>query len=356
MPVPHARRKVLVAIGLIGALSAAGCSSSSSGTGGSANPSGSAGGAKSKHLTIGFVEITEAAPVVVQTADEFKRGAALLGWDVKVVNANADPAQMAAGVSSMVTQNVDAIVTMAIPPAAAATGLAAAKAKGIPTITVGAPIDDPNKLYDVAYAPDDTKMATLVADQMVKDLNSKGQILEFKASAQKAIALRTEALKAALSGTTITSVVTHETDLTNPVQDTQNTTTNALRAHPDIAAVWGPQDFNFAAAYKAINAQNSKAGVYSIYLDPEDFPILRAHTVPMAIADSPLMDVSWYALDSLVNKFLLNKSDWITSVDVHPLPYVLVTPANVPATDKWPYEDFAPFFTDRWKTAGVAVS
>ena len=81
MPVPHARRKVLVAIGLIGALSAAGCSSSSSGTGGSANPSGSAGGAKSKHLTIGFVEITEAAPVVVQTADEFKRGAALLGWD-----------------------------------------------------------------------------------------------------------------------------------------------------------------------------------------------------------------------------------------------------------------------------------
>ena len=52
----------------------------------------------------------------------------------------------------------------------------------------------------------------------------------------------------------------------------------------------------------------------------------------------------------------LGKGIRIENLDVHPLPYVLVTPANVPATDKWPYEDFAPFFTDRWKTAGVAVS
>ena len=214
---------------------------------------------------------------------------------------------------------------MAIPPAAAAQGLTAAKAKGIPTITLGAPIDDPNNLYDVAYAPDDTKMATMVADQMVKDLNGTGEILEFKASAQKAIALRTAALQVALVGTTITSIVTHETDLTNPVQDTSNTVTNALRAHPDIAAVWGPQDFNFAAAYKSITAQNSKAGDYSIYLNPEDFPILRAHTVSMAIADSPLMDVSWYALDSLVNKFLLNKTEWITA---HGRPPVALRPRH----------------------------
>ena len=353
MPVSNARRKLLAAVALAGVLALSSCSSSGGGSTGGANPSGSA---VSKKLTIGFVEITEAAPVVVQTAAEFKRGAALLGWDVKVVNANADPAQMAAGVSAMVTQNVDAIVTMAM-PAAAAQGLTAAKAAGIPTITLGAPVDDPNKLYDVAYAPDDTKMATMVADQMVKDLNSTGEILEFKASAQKAIALRTAALQEALVGTTITSIVTHETDLTNPVQDTSNTVTNALRAHPEIAAVWGPQDFNFAAAYKSITAQNSKAGNYSIYLNPEDFPIMRAHTVSMAIADSPLMDVSWYALDSLVNKFLLNKTEWITPMDVHPLPYVLVTPENVPATgDTWPYEDFAPFFTDRWQGEGVAVS
>jgi len=315
-----------------------------------------AGRVTSKAFTIGFVEITEAAPVVLQTVAEFKRGATMLGWNIKVANANGDPSQMASGVSAMVNQGVDALITMAIPPSAAAIGLKAAKDKGIPAIEIGAPVIDPTHLYGAQYAPDDKKMALMVAEQMIKDLGGKGNLLELKASAQQAIVLRNEALRTAINGTDIKVVTSHETDLSNPVQDTVSAVSNSLRANTSITAVWAPQDFEFQPAVNTIVSQKLRdAGVYSIYLDPADFALLRKHAVPMAIADSPLMDVSWYALDSLVNKLVLNKSDWAVDPSIHPLPYVVVTPENVPSTDSWPYEDFAPFFQERWKTAGLIL-
>lgn len=342
----HWRVKAITALALGVTLSMTACSSSESG------PSASA-----KNVTIGFVEITEAAPVVLEVQKELKAGAKLLGWKVKTVNANGDPAQMAAGVSAMVNQNVDAVITLAIQPAAAAQGLAAAKAKGIPTIILGAPAIDPEKLYDVGYAPDDAKLATMVAEQMVKDLGGKGSILQFDASGQPAIEARSAALAKVLAGSGVTVAKKHETDLANGVQDTQSTISTTLRANPKINAIWASQDFAYPPAVKTVLSQNlHKAGVYSIYLSAEAYPILRKAEVPTAIADSPLRYVAWYALDSLVNKLTLNKKDWITPTSVHELPYVLVTPKNVPATDAYPYEPFQPFFEKRWEDAGVKLA
>lgn len=363
------RGTVLAAVGLAAMALVAACGGSSTAESSSAAPATSeaASSAPAESTgpatipitpkTIGFVEITEAAPVVIETVEEFKRGAAMLGWEVKVVNANADPAQMAAGVSAMVNQGVDAIVTMAIPPAAAAQGLQAAKEKGIPTIEVGAPVTDPEGLYDAQFAPDDIKMATMVAEQMIADYSGKGEIFEFKASGQEAIALRDQALRAAIEGTEMTIVAEHETDLTNPIQDTTKAVSDGLRANPEIDVVWAPQDFQFAPVVKTITGQDlGGQGVYTVYFNPEDFDLMREAAVPMAIADAPLRFVSWYALDSLVNKLLLNKEDWVTDMSINPLPYVLMTPENVPAEgDVWPYEPFDPFFVELWTSQGVTL-
>lgn len=341
-------RRVTAIAALSVALVASACSSSDSG-------SDSAG--SSDEFTIGFVEITEAAPVVLEVQKELKAGAKLLGWDVKTVNANGDPAQMAAGVSAMVNQNVDAIITLAIQPAAAAQGLAAAKAKGIPTIILGAPAIDPEKLYDAGYAPDDAKLATMVAEQMVKDMDGKGSILQFDASGQPAIEARSAALAKVLAGTDVKVAKKHETDLANGVQDTQSTISTTLRADTSINAIWASQDFAYPPAVKTVLSQNLRnAGVYSIYLTAEAFPILRAGEVPTAVADSPLRYVAWYALDSLVNKLVLDKLDWVTPTSVYELPYVLVTPENVPDSDSYPYEPFQPFFEKRWADAGVTLN
>jgi ABC-type sugar transport system substrate-binding protein len=365
MPHHQSRRAALVAVTLTAAIGLAACSSSTAQpTGGASAPaagssaaSTAAPSAKNKPFTIGFVEITEASPVVIQTTNEFKRGAALLGWNVEVANANADPSQMAAGVSAMVNKGVDALITMAIPPSAAAQGLAAAKAKGIPTLEIGAPVTDPNHLYDAQYAPDDKKMSSMVVDQMIKDLGGKGELLVLLASNIDAIELRVEALKEKIQGTNIKITASHEIDLANAVQDSQSAVSNGLRANPTINAVFAPQDFEFTPSVTTIVSQNLRgAGVYCVYLNPSDFALLRKHDVPMAIADSPIKDVAWYALDALVNKLVLNKADWVTDMSVHPLPYVLVTPQNVPAQDAWPYEDFSPVFQERWKGEGVTLN
>ncbi len=342
-------RRNAAAVAVAGALAVtAACGSDSSG-------GGSADGNES--FTVGFVEITEAAPVVLEVQEELKRGAELLGWEVKVANANGDPAQMASGVSTMVNQGVDAIIMLAIQPAQAAQGLKAAKAKGIPTIILGAPAVDPEGLYDAEYAPDDAKLATMVAEQMVEDMGGEGEILQFDASGQPAIEKRTEALEKVLAGTDVTAAVKHETDLANGVQDTQSTISSALRANTGISAVWASQDFAYAPAVKTILSQGLRdAGVYSIYLTAEAFPILREGAVPTAIADSPLRYVAWYAMDSLVNKLVLDEEDWVTETSVYELPYVLVTPENVPDEDAYPYEPFEPFFADRWEKAGVELT
>jgi len=343
------RRQALTALVMGAALAVtAACGSDASGDGEASD---------SEKFTIGFVEITEAAPVVLEVQKELKRGAEMLGWEVKIANANGDPAQMASGVSTMVNQGVDAIITLAIQPAQAAQGLKAAKAKGIPTMILGAPAVDPEGLYDAAYAPDDAKLATMVAEQMVEDMGNEGAILQFDASGQPAIEKRSAALAEVLADSGVSVAQKHETDLANGVQDTQSTISTALRANPEITAVWASQDFAYAPAVKTIVSQKLRdAGVYSIYLTKEAFPILRAGEVPTAVADSPLRFVSWYALDSLVNKLVLEEEDWVTDTSVHELPYVLVTPDNVPDEDAYPYEEFEPFFAERWEKAGVELT
>ena len=312
---------------------------------------------KPPKIVIGFAAITEAAPVVTQSIASLEAGAKLLGWDVKVVNANGDPSLMASGFSSLVNQHVNAIVDLAIQPSQAQAGFQAAKAAGIPVIELGAPLVDPQHLSSVTYTPSDPKLATLVANQMIKDLGSKGSLLVLQASSQPAIVARNQTLDKLLAATKIKIATTHETDLANIVADTASEVSDALRANPSITAVWAPQDPDFAPAVQTIvNQHLGKVGVYSIYLDPIDFPLLRSHQVPMAISDSPLAYCSWYALDALVNKFVLHKSNWITKESIHPLPYVLVTPKNVPSGNSYPYKPFAPFFQHRWTAEGVSLA
>jgi ABC-type sugar transport system substrate-binding protein len=315
-----------------------------------------------KALTIGVAAITEASPVVPEQIATIQAAAKALGWSVKVLNANGNPSQEAADMSALVNQGVDAIINIAEQPAQVAQGLNAAKAKGIPVIAVGAPLIDPNHLTAVTYAPSDAQMADLLAAQMKTDFPSGASVLSLDASAIPAITARKTELLAKTTGTNIKVDTAHETDLANAVQDTQSAVSNALRANKNINMIWGLQDFEFSTSLQTLKSQNlgSKVGVYAFYLDPIDFDLLRAAKATgqkMAVADSPIQYSPWYAMDALVNKFTLSKSDWITDMSIKPLPYTLVTPANVQATGTtYAYEDFAPFFLNRWKTEGINIA
>ncbi len=333
-----------------------GCSAGSS-----AKSTNSTSGAKSQALTVGVAAITEQSPNVLQQLAMVNKIAGLLGWKVHVLNANGDPTQMAEIMSALVNQNVNAIIDIAIPPSAAPQAMAEAKSKGIPIFAQAAPLVDPNHDIAAQYAPSDAHMSELLASQMVKDYPKGGKALNLTASGITAIVIRSQSLTALAKKANIQVAATHETDLQNAVSDTQTAVADALHANPGINQVWALQDFEFATALQTIASQNlGKVGVFSYYLDPVDFGLLRADksgSIPEAVADSPVYDSPWYAFDAMVNKFDLKKANWVTKESIHPFPYALVTPANVQATGTtYHYPSYQPFFTARWKAEGVKVN
>jgi ABC-type sugar transport system substrate-binding protein len=135
---------------------------------------------------------------------------------------------------------------------------------------------------------------------------------------------------------------------------------NALRANPDINVIWALQDFEFLASIQTIKSQGLQpAAVYGYYPPPEALDALRnwkKGDPRLAVADSPIRFVPWYAIDALINKYYLGQKDWVTNVSIKELPVVLMTPENVPAGKVYPYEEFEPFFVQRWAAEGVTVT
>lgn len=309
---------------------------------------------------IGLAAITLQSPAVGVQIETAERAAELLGWELVVTNADGDPAKMAADVSGLVNQGVDAILDVAISPAQAQEGFRAAREQDIPIIAIGAPLDDPEGFFAATYAPSDAEMSELLAGQMIEDLDGTGQALSLNATGLPALEIRRETLLEATADTDITVAVDHETDLSNAVQDTQTAVANSLRANPDVNVIWALQDFEFVTALTTIANQGLQpAGIYGYYPPPEALQALRDWTegdAPLAAADSPIAYVPWYAFDALVNKWIAEEDDWTTDMSVKPLPTALMTPADVPDGDSFPWEPFEPFFVERWTEAGAQLN
>lgn len=350
---------VFAAMALVGAL--AGCggdsSSSDSADAGSEETTEVASGTScTEPLNIGVAAITMQSPAVTSMLNTINRAAEILGWNVEVLDANGDPSKMDADISAFANKGVDAILDIAEAPAQAPNGFQLARDKGIPIFNIGGPLVDPDGYFEATYAPDDEKMSKLLAEQMIKDFaDTPGVALSLNASGIPALAIRREVLGRETEGKGITVKVDHETDMTNPVEDTIKAVSNYLQANPDINIVWATQDFEFVSSVNTIKSQGlQKTAVYSYYPVADAFEVMRnwkEGDAPLAAVDQPITNVGWYAFDSLVNR-CVGVENWVTDMSIKELPTTLVTPANVPTEDVLPYEDFEPFFVERWTAAG----
>jgi hypothetical protein len=124
--------------------------------------------------------------------------------------------------------------------------------------------------------------------------------------------------------------------------------------------IWAVQDFEFLASLQTIESQGLQAAsVYSYYPPPEALEVLRtwdSEDAHVAVADSPIEYVPWYAFDALINNFVCEQEDWVTDMAIKELPVVLMTPDDVPDGDSYPWEEFEPFFVDRWTQLGLTLN
>jgi ribose transport system substrate-binding protein len=311
-------------------------------------------------LTIGFLQILGASPAAQRLEAQFMRATKILGWKVNTVDAQGDPAKMAAGIQSFVTQKVDAIVTIAVAPAAAQQALQAAKKAGIPALTVGSPNPDPGHLYQAEISPNDSALGAVLAQYMCDTLGSGAKVVAQFFAPLDALARRDTVAQALFNHCGIKVVATHQVDFANAVQDATKSTLNMLRAHPEATGVFADMDFEFAAAINAINqlGRSKKVKVFGFLAGAETLGAMRKGGAAAALADAEYNPCPWLAVDQLLQLFGPKKKpvDPLAQYDVVPMHTVLITPTNIPTGNEYPYADPAKFFVPRWKALGFNIA
>lgn len=164
--------KKMVLAAMIGAalMGAAGCGSSSD------KKADAAGG--DKKVTIGFSVSTQNNPFFVTMADAVKAEAAKAGVNVKIVDAQNDPAKQANDVADLLQGNVNVLIVNPVDSAAISNSVIAANKAKIPVIT----IDRSSDKGDVAahIASNNIKGGEMAAEFIVSKLGAQTPVAELE--------------------------------------------------------------------------------------------------------------------------------------------------------------------------------
>lgn len=226
-----------------------GCSNSSG--------SGSAAPAKSTYK-IGIVEFSAADQTSQQAIAGYQKAAKKNGWKLTTVDPGGSTDKAVGAMQDMVQKKVDLMVVTVFPSTSLTAGLIAAKAAGIPVISLSGGLADGVQLnYDSGIAQGKT-----LAAELVKETGGKGDLLALGYSSGLPCIGREKALDEALKPTSIKET-RNEVPIPGQVQASTQFTQAFLAKHPDIGdglAVWGCFDDPALGAIAAIK-QSGRTGV-----------------------------------------------------------------------------------------------
>ncbi|WP_309085649.1 substrate-binding domain-containing protein [Chelativorans sp.] len=202
-----------------------------------------AGAAHAEGLKIGFSQVTLQSPFYVQLKNGAE-AAAEAGSDTLIfLDANGDVSKQNNDIQDLITQGVDALIINPVNPDAVVPSLEAAKAAGIPVITVDRPVNGEGVVAHVGR--DNKKMGGLVGEAVVERLKKDGvegaKIIEIQGDAGGAVMMdRRDGFHAALegSGHTIVAGPYAEYIRANAVVAMQD----LLQANPDVKVVYAHND------------------------------------------------------------------------------------------------------------------
>ena len=131
-----------------------------------------------KKVIIGFSVSTQNNPFFVKMADSVKAEAAKQGVEVKIVDAQNDPAKQANDISDLIQQHVDVLIVNPVDSAAVGNSVISANEAKIPVITV----DRSSDSGDVAthIASNNIKGGEMAADFLVQILGEGAEVAEFE--------------------------------------------------------------------------------------------------------------------------------------------------------------------------------
>lgn len=131
-----------------------------------------------KKVIIGFSVSTQNNPFFVKMADSVKAEAAKQGVEVKIVDAQNDPAKQANDISDLIQQHVDVLIVNPVDSAAVGNSVISANEAKIPVTTV----DRSSDSGDVAthIASNNIKGGEMAADFLVQKLGEGAEVAELE--------------------------------------------------------------------------------------------------------------------------------------------------------------------------------
>ncbi len=387
---PGALRAWAVALGLCGALAAAGCGSSSSSDNSAKESINKASGTKSeqaqmasageadaakagaqvalKPQTLGMVEVLHAAEVQRRITQALKDAATKMGWRVLTCDTAGDPAKAAPCAQNLMTQGATAMTSMGVDPSTMATQMKQAKAKGIPWLgLVGTQRESP--LFTAQINQPDHGAITDVMSQYIlgrlkEAQKTSGGFAYSTFPAIYGIGVRDAATAAKLKDNGIKLVSRHVTDLTNEAVDARQWTNSVLARNPNVAAFFTTLDIDQNEIANAVaqkypgKAFPDRPLVVGLAAGLATLDKIRKGTLD-ADAEVAVEAASWMAVDQLAAHFA-RKTPIATDLysgeqtDDYPVwflkPY-LVTKENAPQQSgvyHAPPYDFVTYFTSKW--------
>jgi ABC-type sugar transport system substrate-binding protein len=259
-----------------------------------------------KGKTIGVIQLSGTSSQSIGVLATARQIAKMFGWKVAVCDPNFDPQKVAQCATSIAAQNPAVVFSVSTNTGAMGSGYQDAVKRGIPWISVVSGVVPAAGLRD--YGTDGFALAKIIDTYLIKAMRAASTQKPLKlfaieaptvgiASANSSKQLVTDANAAG-----DVDVIHHDLDLSNAVQDTLNTSKQALQQNPNLAGMWTLCDFCLPLmAQEVAQAQGSsrKTVVAGLYANPQAIAGIRDGKID-AVSDNPWLSSVWVGMDQVL--------------------------------------------------------
>jgi len=313
----------IAAVGLLSLVSA--CASSG-------NSAGSAGtGAKTG--TIGILQLNAQSEVISHWADTLTNALHKVGWKTVVIDGKADPQVLGQGMTSLLTQQVDGIITLTVDSTLIAQPLRMAVDQHVPVVAAGTTVSDDAKLFSAVFAPEDAGFATALVDYVSKRFPSGTQFVQIDVPAIFAahqLIVETDPLLEKAGYERVASGDMQPVDI---ITQTANTTQTLVTAHPGVGFILSCCDFMPPIIAPVLQQTgHSDVLILSRYDNPSTLDLIRHGSNAAVVAVNA--DTSVLRAAEALMAHYTTGTTIPTDNDQSAYKYTVVDKANVPAEGK----------------------
>ncbi|MFB2581455.1 sugar ABC transporter substrate-binding protein [Herbiconiux sp. P15] len=341
------RAGAVASVVVAAALVLSGCSATETTDTGAGAGAGAEGGIEPK--TIGIWQSQADGDGQKQTLAAIQEAADAVGWTTVVTDSAGDPQAMASTMQSLITQNVDAILTNYVATGLIASQLKAAASAGIPVIAVGY-AGDPSDDFAGTYYPDQGEQTSMLLERMAEDLPDGGTVAPLAVAGYFGIDAEVDTLTEEGPDYGFEPLERIDVPVTDIFGGTTSAAVDVLNANPDLAALFATLDIGVQSTVPALTQTKRDVPIYGFGAIPGSLNFVREGKATIVTSDGAKS--GFIAIDALLAYWVDGTEIPKTTPEEYAYNYTIVDQETAPAegTEVYPQEDFAKVFLDKWAT------